>query len=35
MAYPSLRYNRALTTDEMNYVGTYLANKYGVTWTGL
>ena len=30
-----IRYNRALTIDEINLVGQYLAAKYAIAWAGL
>lgn len=30
-----IRYNRALTIDEVNLVGQYLAAKYAIAWAGL
>lgn len=28
-----IAYDRVLTTEEMNEVGNYLSNKWGIIWT--
>jgi hypothetical protein len=30
-----LQYDTVLSTADLNNVGEYLADKYGLTWTGL